>query len=238
MKTEFLVQSLPLILFSASGDDTRPGLSGVNFLSNGELLIVSTDGFRLSLIKTKKDIRFPSMLIPSDFLRELMQNVKETKDIYFSYSQKEKTVCFKVEGNEFFSRLIDEDFPPFERVIPQEKKTTIKLDKEEFLRNIKIISVFARELSNVVILETDERGVVVHAKNPEEGDNKTSLEAVVEGEKKQRVAFNFKFLLEFLSNVNGKSVTIEVLRPDAPVVFKTETNPDFLHIIMPVRVQE
>lgn len=237
IKTEFLNQNLPLILFAASSDETRPGLSGVNFLSNDDLVIVSTDGFRLSLIKAKKEIKFPSMLIPADFLRELLPYIKEQGQTFFSYSEKEKMVSFKIEEDEFFSRLIDEDFPPFEKVIPSEKKTTIKLEKEDFLRNIKLISVFARELSNVVILETDEKGVTIYAKNTGEDDNKTVQDAVIEGEK-QRIAFNFKFLLEFLVTTKGKTVTIEVLRSDAPVVFKVDSNPDFLHIIMPVRVQE
>lgn len=237
IKTDFLIQHLPLVLFAASADDTRPGLSGVNFLSNGELIIVSTDGFRLSLVRTKKEMRFPSMLVPSDFMREVLQNFKETKEVLFSYSEKEKAVCFKVGENEFFSRLIDEDFPPFEKVIPQERKTTIKLDKDDLLRNVKLISVFARDLSNVILLETEDKGVTIYAKNTEENDNKTAMDASVEGEK-QRLAFNFKFLQEFLTTTKGKTVTIEVLRSDAPVVFKIDSNPDFLHIIMPVRVQE
>ncbi|MBI2464045.1 hypothetical protein HYV57_03750, partial [Candidatus Peregrinibacteria bacterium] len=71
VKTEFLLRSLPLVLFSASADETRPALSGINFLTNEEMVLVSTDGFRLSLVKTKKEKQLPSVIVPADFLREI-----------------------------------------------------------------------------------------------------------------------------------------------------------------------
>ena len=64
IKTDFLLKNLPQVLFSTSQDETRPALTGVNFLTQDQnLLMVSTDGFRLSLIKTTKDIEMPQTLI-------------------------------------------------------------------------------------------------------------------------------------------------------------------------------
>src|SRR3989344_2440211 len=95
IKTEFLLDSLPLVLFAASPDETRPALSGVNIVTNDELIMVATDGFRLSLVKTKKEIKLPSVIIPADFLREIIHFVKEEKEINFSYSAKEKIIRFR-----------------------------------------------------------------------------------------------------------------------------------------------
>lgn len=235
--TKFLTQNLPLILFSASADETRPALSGINLLTNGELVLVATDGFRLSMVKTKKEKQFPSAIIPAGFLREITHFIKEEKEVDFSYSAVEKVVLFAVGETEFYSRLIEGEFPPFEKVIPQEKKTTVKLDKEEFLRNIKLISVFARDFSHIIILEINKDGVRFMPKTADAKENSSFQDGEIEGEK-QRVAFNYKFLLDFLSVVDTKNIIIEILRSDAPVVFKLENNPDYLHIIMPVRIQE
>ena len=46
------------------------------------------------------------------------------------------------------------------------------------------------------------------------------------------------FLLDFLNHAQEENVVIEILRPDAPVVFKLEKKDNYLHIIMPVRIQE
>src|SRR3990170_820860 len=107
IKTEFLTRNLPLVLFSASADETRPALSGINFLTNEELVLVATDGFRLSLVKTKKEAKLPSVIIPADFLREIIHLGKDEKEVYFSYSAKEKAIRFRLGETEFYSRLIE-----------------------------------------------------------------------------------------------------------------------------------
>ena len=73
-------------------------------------------------------------------------------------------------------------------------------------------------------------------KESSEGNN-TYQEIDIKGEE-QAVAFNCKFLLDFINHIESKSITIEILRSDAPVLFKLPENAAFLHIIMPVRIQE
>ena len=236
--TEFFLKNLPLVLFAASADETRPVLSGINFLmTDSDLSIVATDGFRLSLIRLKKTVDFPSMILPAGFLSEIVHLVKDEKNIKFNYLTQEKTVAFHIGEHDLYTRLIEGDYPPFEKVIPTSHKTTIVLEKDEFLRNIKLISIFAREFSNIVILKTTKEGVEIKPKTDQEGGNITVQEAVVEGEE-QKIAFNYRFVLDLLNNLEAKKIIIELLRADAPVVFKSDKNPDFLHIIMPVRIQE
>ncbi len=237
IKADFLIKNLPLILFSSSNDETRPVLTGVNFLTDDdEMVMVATDGFRLSLVRMKKETDIPPMIVPAGFLGEVSRFFKD-EEVYFNYSKTEKAISFKIGDNEFFSRLVEGEYPPFEKVIPSEKKTTIALDKEEFLRNIKLISVFARDFSNIIIIETEKDGIQIKPKKDTEGEDVAFQEATVEGEA-QRIAFNYKFLLDFLNHAEAKRIKIDLVRSDAPVVFKLEDNPNFLHIIMPVRIQE
>ena len=238
IESDFFQKSLSLVTFAASTDDSRPQLTGVNFLQNDEeLLIVSTDGFRLSLVKEKRRIDIPSVIIPVDVIMEVVRNIKDKKDVLFSYSQQEKIVRFKIGEDEFYSRLIDGEFPPFEKVIQTETNTKVTLDREDFLRNIKLISVFARDFSHVVVCEFKKEGLYMRPKKEASEGNSTFQEAEVTGED-QQVAFNYKFLLDFLSHIESKSIVIEMLRADAPIMFKLPNNNSFLHVIMPVRLQE
>ena len=68
-------------------------------------------------------------------------------------------------------------------------------------------------------------------------ENMAEQEVEMEGDE-QQVAMNYKFLLDFLNHTDSKKITIEILRSDAPLVLRTDNNPQFLHIIMPVRIQE
>ncbi len=238
INSSLFLSLLPLVIFSASKDESRPSLNGVNFLDiEGRLTIVSTDGFRLSLATTTEDTGIPPMLVPSGFLSDIIKKCKGRGDVFLNYSREEKIVMFRVGDEEYYSRLIEGEFPPFEKVLPTEKKTQVTLDKDEFLSRIKIISVFARDTSNIVLCEFTKQGLTIKPKSTEGETNSTLLDCVFEGEE-QKVAFNYRFILDFLNNIEGKKVKVEIVRPDAPVVFRVGDKKDFLHIIMPVRVQE
>lgn len=238
MNTEVLAKELPLVLFSASSDDTRPVLTGINFHNaDAELLLVSTDGFRLSVLKDKKIGEFPSMNVPADFLQEVLRYMKESKKVLFNYAEEEKMVCFEVDHHAFYSRLIEGDYPPFERVIPTEVKGTITADRAELQRNIKLIAVFAREFSNVCVCEVSKEGLTIRPKKEGNAENTAFMEIDYDGEP-MTIAFNFKFVLDVLAQIGSKNVKIELLRPEAPAVFKSESNSGFMHVIMPIRIQE
>ncbi|MDO8497160.1 MAG: DNA polymerase III subunit beta [bacterium] len=238
INSKLLLKNLPLVLFAASADETRPILTGVNFVNSGEsMIIVATDGFRLSLLKEKGGVSIPSMIIPSDFIDELLRYAKDSKEIRMSFSREEKITLFTVEDDEFYSRLIEGEFPPFERVIPTEVKTKIVADRSELLRNTKLISVFARDFSSVVVCKFSKNTLSMRPKKEASEENTAEQEVEMEGDE-QQVAMNYKFLLDFLNHADCKKVTIEILRSDAPLVLRTDNNPQFLHIIMPVRIQE
>lgn len=238
IKSSFLKKSLPLLFFSASTDETRPVLTGVNFVSRDDSIqVVSTDGFRLSLLNLKKEIPFPSMIVPSFFLSETVKLIGDEEEASFSYQPEEKLLTFYLGENELFSRLIEGEFPPYEKVIPAEKKTTIIIDREEFLRNVRLISVFARDFSNIIILETGKEGLKLSPKTGQGDENVAFQEADIKGDD-QKIAFNYKFVMDFLTSITSKKVIIELLRSDSPAVFKGEKIENFLHIIMPVRIQD
>ncbi len=238
LKASFLKEALPLLFFSASTDETRPVLTGVNFVANdGSTQIVTTDGFRLSLLNLKNEIPLSSIIVPASFLSEANKLIEDEEEVSFSFQEEERLLVFYLKKRELFTRLIEGEYPPYERVIPVEKKTTIVLNKDDFLRNVKLVSVFARDFSNIVILEINKEGLKLSPKTGQKDENTAFQEAEITGDG-QKIAFNYKFLVDFLTNIPSKKITIELLRSDSPAVFKGEKNDNFLHIIMPVRIQE
>ena len=238
IKTSFFKESLPLLLFSASNDDTRPVLTGVNFVTNEDnLQLVTTDGFRLSLLTLKKDLPFTSIIIPAGFLANAQRFISKETEIEFSFLKNEKLLAFFIGSNNMYVRMIEGEYPPFEKVIPADKKTTVTVDAEEFLRSVKLVSVFSKEFSNIIIMEVEKDSVKFIPKVGQGEEDVVYQDAQIEGEP-QKIAFNYKYLIDFLNHASGKKIIIELLRSDAPAVFKIEGVGNFFHIIMPVRIQE
>jgi DNA polymerase-3 subunit beta len=238
MKGIFFAKKLPLVLFSASRDDSRPVLTAINFFTSGaELAMVSTDGFRLSLLKMKSEKKLGAMMVPADFLNEVLRCIKETDDVSLTTSSEDKTIKIESGDDTFYSRIIEGDFPDFQKVIPSDLTTHLTLDRDELIRNVKLSSVLSRDYSNIVIFDVTKEGLYIRPKTDKEEEGGSFQEVEMKGEP-IRVAFNYKFVLEFLSNASGsKKIVMELLRSDAPVVFKIPAEKDYIHIIMPVRIQ-
>jgi len=231
-------KALTKVLFSATFDETRPTLTGVLCCKKkADTYLVSTDGFRLSKKKIITTSAKPSFdaIVPKNVLSEIPRFFTTTENLEYSFDGKEKQVVFKIDGSLVSSRLIEGDFPDFEKIIPKEHSAVVNVDKNDFYRAVKLASVFARDSANVVKLEVQKDRVGVASESQYAGEQKNSFEAKVEGEG-LTVAFNYKFLEDFVQSVEGESIVMEFSGPQSPGVFKDPSDPDYLHLIMPVKI--
>lgn len=242
---EKFISSLDQVLFSVSTDETRPVLTGVLFIfRKGEIVLVSTDGFRLTQKRIKTDgFEFEEekrLIIPKSTLSEILRLAGE-EEVSLSLDEKENQVVFGISDSVLASRIIEGDFPDFERIIPKDSKIKVNLDKEEFLRAVRLASVFARDAANVVKLHISQGEVKILAESSQSGRQETKLDAKVElGEEKDSflIAYNYRFLEEFLDAIEGDEVRMEFSDANSPGLFLDTKDQNFLHIIMPVRLQE
>ncbi|KXK11817.1 MAG: DNA polymerase III subunit beta [Microgenomates bacterium OLB23] len=115
-----VVDDLYSVLFSASKEETRPVLTGVYFGTKGGGEVVTTDGFRLSLLKLEKDsIGLPEGIIPSHILNEVVKQAKKGAAVSAIIAETEKVVQFSIGDVVIISRIIEGEFPPYEKVIPK-----------------------------------------------------------------------------------------------------------------------
>lgn len=240
---EELSKALSQVAFAAASDEGRPVLTGVLVRAlDKQISLVATDGYRLSLKKLKvgEGKIKESLIIPAKTLVEVSRISQEVKDdekeIKMSKAKGESQVVFSLPGVEIASRLIEGEFPDFEKIIPSTSEVQAVFDKEEFLRSVKIASIFAREQANIIKFKIGKEGVVISAESPQVGSNESQIGAKIEG-KDLEIAFNFRFLLDFLNSVSGEEVIFEATGPLNPGVFKIAGDESFLHIIMPVRIQ-
>lgn len=234
------IQKLPFVLFASSKDETRPELTGVYFTKNeGILNVVATDGFRLSLIEDKEEGKdIGPFILSSRFLYELISQKKDKESFEYIYSENDKIVSFLENDSVYTTRVIQGEFPPYEKVIPDSYNVLCVVNTQEFRNGIKLISVFAKELSNVVVLNITKKGLVLTPKSTKEIDSKVVIDTESLKGEEIKTAFNYKFLLDFLSFCDSEKTQIELTGPTSPGVFKPYDKNEFLHIIMPLRMDE
>jgi DNA polymerase III subunit beta len=236
-----LLESLPQVMFASGTDETRPVLTGVLLImQKTSLTLVATDGFRLS----RKKIQITSskegnVIIPKGILMEVAKAYEDSEEISFDFKESDKQVIFGTEDVVLTSRLLEGTYPDFEKIIPISSSINVKVDKEEFMRGVKLAAIFAREAANVIRLNLSGDSLTVTAESSASGSQETVVDAKVDGDigKKFEIAFNCKFLEDFLHSVKGGEVRIDFTTSDKAAVFTDTSDQNYLHLIMPVKIQ-
>ncbi len=237
------VSSLEKLLFSASTDTGKPAYSGVLLRGEEEegkkgFLLVTTDGFRLSLnhMATTQSTN-TSLIVPARLLKEILLMKEEEGNLDIFVSSLQNQLILRIGETKVIGRLVGAEYPPFEKIIPSDYSSQASLPRDTFLKAVKICSIFARDSANVIKLSLLKDKVVVSSHGTTTGENTVDIPTSLKGEENE-IAFNAKYLLDFLSAVSEEEITVEMVGPLNPGVFKLKDNPSYLHIIMPIRLQE
>ena len=99
-------------------------------------------------------------------------------------------------------------------------------------------AIFARDSANIVKLQMKDSMVVVSANAAQIGENSVEVEAETKKKGEIQVAFNSKYLIEFLVHSEASRVVIGLTDPLRAGLFEEVNNPQYRHVIMPVRVRE
>lgn len=227
--------------FSAALDDSRPILGGIllNY-DKGVLTAVSADGFRLSektLKVGKKEAAF-NVVVPAKTLIEVVRLLGGSDGpIKFALDANDNLALFEADGILISTRIIDGAFPDYKKLIPGETSLSAEFSVSELLEAVKLTNVFAKEMNSAISLTFDPEGMIYLSSTAQEsGENNSQVAAKITGEKLE-MAFNAKFLLDFLNNANGERVSFSTNGNMLPGLLKVVGDEDYLHIIMPLRVQ-
>lgn len=232
------------VSFAAAGDETRPVLTGILLLFTDGIKAVATDGFRLSLktisLEKQKQSEVPDkLLIPAKFISELGRiagAAGQNEDIGMSVLKKEGSVLFSAGPAVLTGKIIEGDFPDFERVMPKRWAHRAVFDKNGLLRAVKTAAVFARESASVVRLKLHDGRLSVLAESQQYGKEEAVIDAKTEGGEVE-AAFNYRYILEFLGSAAGDEISFETEGPTSPGVFQDTKDSSYKHLIMPVRIQ-
>lgn len=237
-------RSVDQVALAAGVDEARPIFTGVKIeISKTKMKMAATDGYRLS-VKTIKGLKGlkegQEMVVPARALIELSKIASQTKkkdlDILLAVTDKDKQLILVVEEVEIVTRLLEGDYPDYEKIIPESTGTTVIFDKEEMIQAVRVASIFARDSANIVKFRVGGEGLTVSANAPQVGENEVRLQAKQTGEDVE-IAFNSRYLMEILSVLDGDSLSLSMSGPLSPGVFRQMGDDSYLHIIMPVRVQ-
>jgi DNA polymerase-3 subunit beta len=258
-----LLSALNVVTFASARSSLRPVLSGVYVRSErGKLILVATDSYRLSeyAIPTKGAEGDVTCIIPTKVLEELKTVLsgrkpekEEEKDKEDKKGKKEKAAQAKsspvnvtlskqqieleVGRTRLLSRLIDGKFPDYQQIIPKETVTTVSLSTKELLTTVRRMHYFAKEINNNLTFHFTKGQVRITTPQTQVGRDEATLPCDVKGSE-NKIALSSSYLLDFLSHMESQELELKMTDSQHPAVFTLPAEPNFLHLIMPLRMQE
>jgi DNA polymerase-3 subunit beta len=244
---DLLKQMIAKTQFAITGEDTRYFLNGALFILRPDSMsLVSTDGHRLALINvTREPVKGKAkaaaedetrVILPRKTLLELGRLLAEGEgDIQFERG--ENHLFFEVGGRLLISRMIDGQFPAFERVIPKTNDKRVEFDRDRLTSAVKRVALLSNERSRAVKFTIDKGKVEIASSSPEFGEAKEVL-MVDYTDAPVTICFNAQYVLDFLNVVETDSVGLEFKDEMSQAVMKPvgADGYEYTYVIMPMRV--
>jgi DNA polymerase III subunit beta len=226
--------------FAITGEDTRYFLNGAKFvLTPKTITLVATDGHRLALVEVQHEVGITQdvgVILPKKTLLELGKLLLEGEgDLLFESG--ENHLFFDVSGRILISRMIDGQFPAYERVIPKGNDKVIEFDRERLTSAVRRVALLSNERSRAVKFQIDKGKVDVTSSSPELGEAHEMLPVEYGGEAMQ-ICFNAQYVLDFLAAVTTDAVSLGLKDEVSQAVMRPvgAEGYDYTYVIMPMRV--
>ena len=231
-----LIEGIKAVYYSSSVSDIKPEISSV-FLYTKEdnLVFVSTDSFRLAekVIKTKGVEEISGIIIPFKNISEILRvfgEFKGTIKVCFNKNQ----ISFSSDNIYLTSRIIDGIFPDYRQIIPKTATTEVVVLKQELLNALKLSNVFSDKFNQVNLkISPKEKVFELSSSNNDIGENKTQMDAVINGESIE-LSFNYKYFLDCFQSITTDSISIKMSGESRPIVIVPVSDPSFTYLIMPM----
>jgi DNA polymerase-3 subunit beta len=234
--------------FAITGEDTRYFLNGAQFvLRPDSMSLVATDGHRLALVTAGRNGKSKTAasgsveeenkaILPKKTLGELARLLSDG-DGDISYERGENHLFFKVGDRLLISRMIDGQFPAYERVIPKGNDKHIEFERDRLTNAVKRVALLSNERSRAVKFQIEKGKVEVTSSSPEIGEATETLPVDYTGAALQ-ICFNAQYVLDFLAAVATDVVSLELKDEVSQAVMKPvgAEGYEYTYVIMPMRV--
>jgi DNA polymerase III subunit beta len=148
----------------------------------------------------------------------------------------ESHLVFSVGGRTLASKLVEAQFPAFEKVIAMAGDKTVNLGREGFMNAIRRVSLLSSERSRAVKLSLGPGQLELAASSPDLGEARESLSVEYEGEAVE-IGFNAQYILDFLGAAGAESVSLSLKDSESQGLLRPlgEGETDYRYIVMPMR---
>ena len=246
LTTAALIEGLKGSLFATSSDETKQVLTGVHLtLKQDTLEFAATDGHRLAVLETNNERPVEGseqveVTVPARALRELQRMLghssasEDTVAVYLDQGQ----VVFAWQNQRLTSRTLEGQYPAYRQLIPRQFERQVTLERKQFISTLERIAVLADQKNNIVKVSIDNANqeITLSCEAQDVGSGTESMPAQISGEDID-IAFNVKYLMEGLKELQSSEIKMHLNQSLTPVIFTPLGGLKMTYLAMPVQLR-
>jgi len=224
--------------FAMANLDVRYYLNGLLLeITQNRARAVATDGHRLALcdvLVQLEGIEHQKMIIPRKAVLEFGRMLTDSNEpIVLSLSVNH--IRFQRGNSVFTSKLIDGNFPDYERVIPPPGGAVMEVSTDLLKQSLHRAAILSNEKYRGIRFSFSENALQLVANNPEHDEAEEILEVTYEGEE-MSIGFNVGYVLDVLNVIDTEVVQFILSDPGSSSVVTNKDRDDCLYVVMPMRI--
>src|SRR6056297_1948661 len=231
-----LIRMITHTIFAVSDDETRYFMNGV-YLENldGQLVMVATDGRRLSFIGNVPAAPIPEfsgVIVPPKILNLIRKLASGEGNVKLAVA--EKNVFVQFDSQRVSSALIEGQFPNYRRVIPESQQYAVRVRRDELAEALKRVSLLV-EKSRRIYLTVSAEGLILKSEESDIGLATEEISCEYDGPE-ITLALNFSYLVDPLRVIDSENITLNFTESSKAITIHPEPEADYFHIVMPMQL--
>lgn len=220
-----LSRSLKKILPAVDSNNPKMSLNGALLdIKSDKLNFVSTDTKRLAIYTLNKaNSKEMALSIPKKAIMEMQKLFYEKIELFYG----DNALLAVSENFKFFTKLINDKFPDYEKVIPKEIKQKFSFKTSEILECLKKISVVAEKMK----LSFSKDKLIFEGMSLDNMEAKTELDIELNVSENFTLNIQVKHLIDFLNSIETEDFSFEINEPNLAFIVRSE---ELQTIVMPV----
>lgn len=236
IKASHFRRALRQTLFAVSHDEGKPAFTGVLLSVNEDTAVFSSsDTFRLATTNCplENEGKNGAFLVPARNLHEAVRIFTEEEE-ELEGCVLQNQLILKSNGKQFSSRLLDENFPNVERVIPREFIGKAYVEMTEFQQAVERAALLSEGSNHTVRLSVGKDVMVIRASS-KYGKIQEKIPLRLEGDGLE-MSLNSRFILDMLKTSEGEECILEMVGPNKPCILKDSLCESYLYLVLPIKI--
>lgn len=232
-----LLAAIGAVSFAISTEETRYYLNGI-FMHPTEtgMMFVATDGHRLAkrfVPIENAHLVAGGVIIPRKTIAALTKVLPKDGDISIEWN--ENKIVFSLPSTKILSKLIDGQFPDYQRVIPQSNSTEVTINGKQLAAAVERVQLISTERGRAMRFRFEESGLTLTVNNPDAGAAEEQL--AFEGQADFETGFNAKYVLDAINHLAEDEIRMALDEPNSPAILRADgDHVENLIVLMPMRV--